>query len=59
METAEAKLNTKLTQLSLMVKRSKAILDAGKTEAMERHLAALKNVATELDQVRIEVEAQK
>ena len=59
MENAEAKLNIKLTQLDLTVKRTHSILEAGQSEAIERQLATLKTMTGELDQLQIEAEAQK
>ena len=59
MQAAKAKLNTKLTQLNIMTKRTASILDGGQTEAIERHQATLKTVTAELNQLRLEVEAYK
>ena len=38
MASEEEKLGTKLTQLRLAAQRTRKILDAGKREAIERHL---------------------
>ena len=59
MEATEATLTTKLARLSITANRTKLILDAGQTEAIERHQAALKTVTAEVDHWRRAVEDQK
>ena len=48
MASDEDKLDTKLTQLRLTAQRTGKILDAGKQEAIERHLKALQTTIGEI-----------
>ena len=43
-------LQTRLTQLSLAVKRSQSIIDSGKRVAIKRHIEALQTTAKEASQ---------
>ncbi len=55
----ETNLDTKLTQLSMAVKRTGNILDAGKRESIKRHLETLQTIIKEANQCKGTVEAQK
>jgi hypothetical protein len=55
----ETNLDTKLTQLSMAVKRTGNILDAGKRESIKRHLGTLQTIIKEANQCKGTVEAQK
>ena len=55
----EEKLGTKLTQLRLAAQRTGKVLDAGKREAIERHLKALQTTISETDRQKCTVEAVK
>ena len=54
----ETNLDTKLTQLTMAVKRTGKILDAGKRESIKRHLETLQTIIKEANQCKGTVEAQ-
>ena len=54
METAEANIEFKVTQLEMTMMKTKAVLAKGKHEPIERHLSALKHLSSE-----VSVEAAK
>ena len=56
---AESDLETRLTQLSLAVKRSQSIIDSGKRVAIQRHLEALQTTAKETSRCKLVLEAIK
>ena len=55
----ETNLDTKLTQLTMTVKRTDKILDAGKRESIKRHLETLQTIIKEANQCKGTVETQK
>jgi hypothetical protein len=59
MEKEMTDLETKLTQLSIGVERTQAILDSGKRVAIKRHLEALQTTAKETNECKRTVEAAK
>ena len=59
MEKEMTDLETKLTQLSIGVERTQAILDSGKRVAIKRHLEALQTTAKETNECKSIVEAAK
>ncbi|CAB3988461.1 Hypothetical predicted protein [Paramuricea clavata] len=56
---AATDLETRLTQLSLAVKRSQSIIESGKRVAINRHLEALQTTAKEASRCKLAVEAIK
>ena len=56
---AESDLETRLTQLSLAVKRSQSIIDSGKRVAIKRHLEALQTTAKEASRCKLVLVAIK
>ena len=56
LEPAKVKMNVRLTQLELFVKRTANILEKGNEEAIECHLNALKVITGEVDQCKRTVE---
>ena len=59
MEATEAKLDIKVTQLKMSIGKTNTILEAGKSEAIERHLSTLRSLTAEINQMRLKVEATK
>ena len=59
MEATEASLDIKFTQLKMAIGKTNTIIEAGKTEAIERHLSTLRSLTTEINRMRLEVEATK
>ena len=59
MEANEKNLDVKLAQLPLTGKRTDKIISSGKQEAIERHCQTLKTISSEINVIRISVEAQK
>ena len=59
MEATEAKLDIKVTQLKMSIGKTSTILEAGKSEAIERHLSTLRSLTAEINRMRLEVEATK
>ena len=59
MEATEANLDIKFTQLKMAIGKTNTIIEAGKTEAIERHLSTLRSLTTEINRMRLEVEATK
>ena len=59
MEANETNLNVKLAQLQLTGKRTAVIISSGKQEAIERHCQTLKTISSEINLIRISVEAEK
>lgn len=59
MEATEAKLDIKVTQLKMSIEKTNTILEARKPEAIERHLSTLRSLTTEINRMRLEVEATK
>ena len=56
---AETDLETRLTQLSLVVKRSQCIIESCKRVAIKRHLEALQTTAKEASKCKLALEAIK
>ncbi len=56
---AETDLETRLTQLSLAVKRAESIIESGKRVAIKRHLEASQTTAKEASQCKLALEAIK
>ncbi|XP_028390985.1 uncharacterized protein LOC114515863 [Dendronephthya gigantea] len=56
LESAKARLNVKLTQLELSVKKTASILEKCNEESIERQLNALKVITSEVDQRKRKVE---
>ena len=56
---AETDLETRLTQLSLVVNRSQCIIESGKRVAIKRHLEALQTTAKEASKCKLALEAIK
>ena len=52
LEPAKEKLEVKLTQLELFVKKTTNILERGNEDAIERHLNAIKVITSEVDQCK-------
>ena len=59
MEATEASLDIKFTQLKMTIGKTNTVLEAGKSEAIERHLSTLRSLTTEINRMRLEVEATK
>ena len=59
METTEANLEIKVTQLDMAVDKTNAVLQGGKNEAIERHLSSLKYISSEINRMRLNLEATK
>ena len=59
MSTEHATLETKLTQLKITVHRTKAVLQSGRLETIERHLEALRSTLHEADECKRVVEVIK
>lgn len=59
MEATEANLEIKVTQLKMSIGKTNTIVEAGKPEAIERHLSTLRSLTTEINRMRLEVEATK
>ena len=59
MEATEASLDIKFTQLKMTIGKTNTVLVAGKSEAIERHLSTLRSLTTEINRMRLEVEATK
>ena len=59
MEANETNLNVKLAQLQLTGKRTTGIISSGKQEVIERHCQTLKTISSEINVMRISVEAEK
>ena len=59
MEANETNLNVKLAQLQLTGKRTAGIISSGKQEAIERHCQTLKTISSEINVMRISIEAEK
>ena len=59
METTEANLEIKVTQLDMTVDKTNAVLQGGKNEAIERHLSSLKYISSEINRMRLNLEATK
>ena len=49
METTEANLEIKVTQLDMTVDKTNAVLQGGQSEAIERHLSTLKHIFFEIN----------
>lgn len=58
-EASQAKLETKLTQLSIHANRTEDVLQSKTPEAIERHLGALRTTISEADNFKRELEALK
>ena len=58
-EEVEPKLGTKLTQLEVYAKRTEQVLQTGTSEAVDRHLGALRSTINEADHIKHELEALK
>lgn len=59
MEATQANLDIKVTQLKMSIGKTNTIVEAGKAEAIERHLSTLRSLTTEINRMRLEVEASK
>ena len=59
MEATQANLDIKVTQLKMSIGKTNTIVEAGKAEAIERHLSTLRSLTTEINRMRLEVEATK
>ena len=59
MEATEANLDIKFTQLKRTIEKTNTVLEAGKPEAIERHLSTLRSLTTEINRMRVGVEASK
>ena len=59
MEATEANMKIKVTQLEMAMMKTNAVLEKGKHEAIERHLSALKHLSSEVNRMRLDVEAAK
>ena len=59
MEATQKVLETKLAQLQIAVGRADSILESGYEEMVERHLSALKALASEADQHKLALEEFK
>ena len=54
MEATEASLDIKFTQLKMTIGKTNTVLEAGKSEAIERHLSTLRSLTTEINRMRQE-----
>ena len=52
-------MEIKVTQLEMTIKKTNAVLEKGKHEAIERHLSTLKHLSSEVNRMRLDVEAAK
>ena len=52
-------LDIKVTQLKMTVARTDNVIEAGKSEAIERQCLTLKSITAEINRMRLEVEAKK
>ena len=59
METTEANLEIKVTQLDMAVDKTNTVLHGGKNEAIERHISSLKYISSEINHMRLNLEASK
>ena len=59
MEATEANLEIKVTQLEMSIGKTNTIVEAGKPEAIERHISTLRSLTTGINRMRLEVEATK
>ena len=59
METTEVNLEIKVTQLDMTVDKTNAVLQGGKNEVIERHLSSLKYISSEINRMRLNLEATK
>ena len=59
MATNKSTLNTKTKQLQITVKRTADILDKGEEESIERHLATLRTIISDVEKLRLAVEVEK
>ena len=57
MEATEASLDIKFTQLKMTIGKRNTFLEAENPEAIERHLSTLRSLTTEINRMRLEVEA--
>ena len=59
MEATEANMEIKVTQLEMAMMKTNAVLEKGKHETIERHLSTLKHLSSEVNRMRLDVEAAK
>ena len=59
MEATQANLDIKVTQLKMSIGKTNTIVEAGRAEAIDRHLSTLRSLTTEINRMRLEVEATK
>lgn len=59
MEATEANMEIKVIQLEMTMMKTNAVLERGKHEATERHLSTLKHLSSEVNRMRLDVEAAK
>ena len=59
METTEANLEIKVTQLDMAVDKTNTVLHGGKNEAIERHISSFKYISSEINHMRLNLEASK
>ena len=59
MEATEESLDIKFTQLKMTIGKTNTVLEAENPEAIERHLSSLRSLTTEINRMRLELEATK
>ena len=59
MEATEASLDIKFTKLRMTIGKTNTVLGTENPEAIERHLSSLRFLTTEINRMRMEVEATK
>ena len=59
MEATQTNLDIKVTQLKMSIGKTNTIVEAGRAEAIDRHLSTLRSLTTEINLMRLEVEATK
>ena len=52
-------MEIKVTQLEMAMMKTNAVLEKGKHETIERHLSTLKHLSSEVNRMRLDVEAAK
>ena len=52
-------MEIKVTQLEMTMIKTNAVLEKGKHQATERHLSTLKHLSSEVNRMRLDVEAAK
>ena len=59
MTTQKPALEIKTKQLQITAKRTTNILDKGDEESIERHLATLRTIISDVEKLRLDVEVEK